>query len=373
MRPYTKLKLQNVLFITLTWIILGILIAYYNHYIGKSIEELEYQSYNLETNIITNVISTFIAGLLGGMILIFFLKDKFRKKPLGIAIIIYVVSLMAVIIALSIIAYTFYYWWYEGAENFKLHFLGNLMQYLGTNTFWLNMITWTLIATLTIIVLHINDKYGQGVFLNLLLGKYHRPKYEKRIFMFMDMRSSTKIAEELGHRNYFKMLNEVIELITEPIINSEGEIYQYVGDEVVVTWLIDRQSTQSNSIKCFFDICDKIRHKADYFKGKYAYVPHFKAGIHYGDVTTGEIGTFKKEIVFTGDTVNTTSRIQGKCSELGEQVLVSQSIVDVMKDCTPYYTFREISEMELRGKKEPVKLYAAEKIIHSSKALQDQQ
>ncbi|MGK7389235.1 MAG: adenylate/guanylate cyclase domain-containing protein [Candidatus Cyclobacteriaceae bacterium M2_1C_046] len=365
MRPYTKLKLQNVLFVTLTWVILGILIAYYNHYIGKSIEELEYQSYDLETNIITNVISTFIAGLFGGTILIFFLKDKFRKKPLGISIIIYVMSIMAIIIALSVIAYTFYFWFYEGPSTFQEDFYFNLKQYLGTNTFWLNMVTWTLIATLTIIVLQINDKYGQGVFFNLLLGKYHRPKYEKRIFMFMDMRSSTEIAEELGHRNYFSMLNEIIELITEPIVNSEGEIYQYVGDEVVVTWLMERQSSEANAIKCFFAIRDLIREKADYFKGKYAYVPHFKAGIHCGDVTTGEIGTYKKEIVFTGDTVNTTARIQEKCSELGERILASEHLYNYMKECTPYYTFREISEMNLKGKKEIVKLYAIDKVIHS--------
>lgn len=373
MKPYTKLKLQNVLFITLTWVILGILIAYYNHYIGKSLEELEYQSYDLDTNIITNVISTFIAGMLGGTLFVFFLKDKFRQKPLGIAIVIYVITIMAVIIALSIIAYTFYFWWYEGPSGFQSNFYYNLFQYIGTNTFWLNMVTWTLIATVTIIVLDINDKYGQGVFLNLLLGKYHRPKYEQRIFMFMDMRSSTKIAEELGHRNYFKMLNEVIEFITEPIVNSKGEIYQYVGDEVVVTWLLDRQDSRNNAIKCFFDIRDKIREKADYFKGKYAYVPHFKAGVHCGDVTTGEIGTYKKEIVFTGDTVNTTSRIQGKCSELGEQILVSESVYKFMEECTPYYSFREISDMELRGKKEPVKLYAVEKIIHSEMNLQNQE
>lgn len=366
MKPYTKLKLQSVLFITLTWVILGILIAYYNHYIGKSIEELEYQSYDLDTNIITNVISTFIAGFLGGMVLIFFLKDRFKKKPLGISILIYVVSLMVVIIAFSIIAYTLYFWVYAGQQSFEKTFFYNLKQYLGTNTFWLNMVTWTIISTLTIIFLHINDKYGQGVFLNLLMGKYHSPKYEKRLFMFMDMRSSTKIAEELGHLNYFKMLNEIIEFITEPIINSEGEIYQYVGDEVVVSWLLDKDHTKIKAIQCFFEIREKIREKADYFKGNFAYVPHFKAGMHSGDVTTGEIGTFKKEIVFTGDTVNTTSRIQEKCSELGEQILVSQSIVNLMRDNTPY-SFREIGVMELRGKKDPVKLYAVDKITHSSK------
>lgn len=360
MSPMNKLKLRNVFFITLGWIVTGILIACYNHFIGKSAGEMEYQNYDLETNIITNVISTLFAGLLGGTLLVFVLKDKFKKKPLGISILIYVVSIMTVILAISIIIHSIYYWVSQGRSYFQADFLFNLKNYLGTNTFWLNMITWTLISTFTIIILQVNDKYGQGVFFNMLMGKYHQPKNEKRVFMFMDMRSSTKIAEELGHLNYFNLLNELIEQITEPIINYEGEIYQYVGDEVVITWLLDNGIAKENCLKCFFAIQDKIRRNADYFKGKYAYVPHFKAGIHCGDVTTGEIGTYKKEIVFTGDTVNTTSRIQAKCNELGEQLLVSDSVVKWI-DKSPDYNFREMATMELRGKSQPVKIYAVEK------------
>lgn len=357
--PYKKLKLRNVLIITLAWIIAGVLIALYNHFIGKSAGEIEYIEYDLETNLITNVISTFFAGLFGGTMLVFFLKDRLRKVPLGYSILIYVVSIMLVILAISIIIYAFYFWVHDGRATLDTRFANNLTRYVGSNTFWLNMLTWAVISTMTIIFLQVNDKYGQGVFFNILLGKYHRPKNEKRIFMFMDMRSSTKIAEELGHRNYFKLLNELIEQITEPIINYQGEIYQYVGDEVVVTWLLDEGFPRENCIKCFFAIQEKIRDNADYFKGKYAYVPHFKAGIHCGDVTTGEIGTYKKEIVFTGDTVNTTSRIQTKCNELGEQILISDSLVHYLKDNSSY-SFREILTMELKGKKEPVKLYTVE-------------
>ncbi len=40
-------------------------------------------------------------------------------------------------------------------------------------------------------------------------------------------------------------------------------------------------------------------------------MPEFKAGFHIGKVITAEIGVIKKDIIFTGDVLNTTARIQG--------------------------------------------------------------
>jgi hypothetical protein len=48
----------------------------------------------------------------------------------------------------------------------------------------------------------LNDQYGNGG-ISYLTGFYHKPRQEMRIFMFLDMRSSTAIAERLGHNNYF--------------------------------------------------------------------------------------------------------------------------------------------------------------------------
>jgi adenylate cyclase len=49
---------------------------------------------------------------------------------------------------------------------------------------------------------------GPRVLVNLLLGKYHHPKIETRIFMFLDMEGSTTIAERLGHEVFFRLRQE---------------------------------------------------------------------------------------------------------------------------------------------------------------------
>jgi len=102
---------------------------------------------------------------------------------------------------------------------------------------FINFILW---GTITLFLLQVNDKFGSGILLKFLAGNYHQPKKEERIFMFMDMRSSTTIAEKIGNEKYFNLLNDVFADITNTIINYEGEIYQYVGDEIVISWSIKR-------------------------------------------------------------------------------------------------------------------------------------
>lgn len=52
-------------------------------------------------------------------------------------------------------------------------------------------------------------------------------------------------------------------------------------------------------------------------------VPEFKAGVHFGFAIRAQIGDLKREIVFNGDVLNTTSRIQSACNEFGKNFLVS--------------------------------------------------
>ena len=55
---------------------------------------------------------------------------------------------------------------------------------------------------------------------------------------------------------------------------------------------------------------NRLKSRTAWYNQKFGVNPDFKAGIHLGEVTTGEIGALKKEIIFTGDVLNTTARIQ---------------------------------------------------------------
>jgi adenylate cyclase len=173
----------------------------------------------------------------------------------------------------------------------------------------------------------ISDNIGQGVLLNFFTGKYHRPKEEERIFMFLDMKSSTTIAEKLGHVEYFKILKDYYSDLSDPIVRYGGEIYQYVGDEIVISWKYKKAFKNNNPLQCFFAMKESLIGQSKKYTAEYGVIPTFKAGIHLGRVTIGEIGDIKKEIIFSGDVLNTTARIQGLCNNYKVDLLVSEDFL----------------------------------------------
>ena len=160
---------------------------------------------------------------------------------------------------------------------------------------------------------------------------YKKPFSEvERVFMFLDIRSSTTIAEELGHMQYFELINDFFRDIAEPISNNKGQIYQYVGDEVVVSWPLEDGLSNSNCLQCYFDIVDTMKRLTQKYLDKYAVNPSFKAGMHFGKVSTGTVGTLKKEIIYTGDVLNTASRIEGLCNKHDVDLLLSKDLMDML-------------------------------------------
>jgi adenylate cyclase len=90
---------------------------------------------------------------------------------------------------------------------------------------------------------------------------------------------------------------------------------------------------------------------------KYGLVPFFKAGLNVGDVTIAEVGQIKREIAFHGDTLNTASRIQGKCNEYKKSLLMSQALKELIEG-KEELQINLVGEVMLRGKIQPQKIYS---------------
>lgn len=222
--------------------------------------------------------------------------------------------------------------------------------------FLTNYIYWLVITFLTILFLFIRDKFGPITFINFLKGKYLRPKREERIFMFMDLKSSTAIAERLGEERYFNFLNDTFRIATPGILVTQGEIYQYVGDEIVISWLIKNGVNRANCIRCYYEIIELLEDKSVYFDETYGTQPLFKAGLHFGHVITGEMGIVKREIVYSGDVLNTASRIQSLCNEMNTDILLSNNLMKQIDLKFLDVEFKSVGNITLRGKQKKIEL-----------------
>jgi adenylate cyclase len=175
--------------------------------------------------------------------------------------------------------------------------------------------------------------------------------------MFLDLDYSTSIAERLGNEAYHRLLKDFFADITEPIIENSGNIYQYVGDEVVVAWDYQEGLKEDHCLRCFFDIKLTIAKKQDKYREQYGLVPSFKAGIHSGDVVAGEIGIVKRDITYSGDVLNTAARILGLCGELKEEVIISSDLLSLLKTGRKYSS-RQLGSVRLKGKEREILIHS---------------
>ena len=203
-------------------------------------------------------------------------------------------------------------------------------------------------------------KFGPGNLWHMLTGKFYRPQQEERILMFLDLKSSTTIAEKLGHIKYSELIQDCFSDLAV-VQQHQAEIYQYVGDESILAWDTLKGLRNNNCIKAYYAFRDILRDRSDYYMSKYGLVPFFKAGLNLGYVTIAEVGRIKKEIAFHGDTVNTAARIQAMCNEFDKALLISESLEQKLKK-TDVFRKEPLGRILLKGKRTEVNIYSITRI-----------
>lgn len=350
----TRLRIQRVLRITALWVVIGLVAAMAEHAILRGHGHPSLLMDRMDAWFLRSL----LAGSLAGGIYVFVLRARLRKLALIPAVGAMALIVPGVCVVVSIIVH---------AVTGNNGSLKDLIAGLGTWPMVASYGYWTLLMGLTMVLVRYSDQYGGRGF-STLTGRYHKPRQEMRVFMFLDMRSSTSIAEQLGHVKYFELLNSLFADITDPISNARGEIYQYVGDEISVSWPLRRAVSRYRCVRCFLDIRRKMERRAPHYRSRFGVVPVFKAGFHYGHVTTGEVGVLKRERIYSGDVVNTAARIQGSCNDHGVDNLISQDLVDVLRLPPELFTLREIGSIALQGKRSPTRLWT---MVHRDGAVPD--
>ena len=199
---------------------------------------------------------------------------------------------------------------------------------------------------------------GVRVLMNLMLGRYHAPKEEERIFMFLDMKGSTTHAERLGPLTYCRLVQDCFHDLTDSAIAHEVEIYQYAGDEAILTWRVPNGLRNANCVAVFFQFDSALQSKAEYYRASYGVVPQFKAGVNLGPVTAAEIGVLKRDIAYFSDVLNTAARIQSKCNEFNRRLLISGALRKLLGQQPKLPAIERIGEIALKGKENLVEVYA---------------
>ncbi len=204
----------------------------------------------------------------------------------------------------------------------------------------------------------VDKKLGPGNLWKMLKGEFYHPKEDERIFMFLDLRGSTAIAEKIGHMQYSKLIQDCFQDLH--VVEKYGaEVYQYVGDEVVLTWKKEIGLVNSNCLRAFFEYRDELKKKSNYYLKTYGVEPEFKAGLNMGEIVVAEVGEIKTEIAYHGDTINTAARIQEQCNVLGRSVLISERLQKKL-NLDISFSSAYVGDVQLKGKSNKVNIYSVE-------------
>ena len=223
--------------------------------------------------------------------------------------------------------------------------------------YWLTTAFSIILGTATASTLALGRLVGRGVLGDFVLGRYHRPVEEERACLFVDLTGSTALAERLGPSRFLELLNAFVSDFETVLGGSGGEIHRYVGDEIIVTWRLHRVRDISAAPGMVFGLRRRIAERADFYTGRFATVPGFRAALHAGAVVVGEMGDSRPEIVLLGDTMNTAARMEQLCRELDRPFLVSAQAMELLT-LPDGVRAEEMPQVAVRGREQQLRLFA---------------
>lgn len=310
--------------------------------------------------LLTGIILGILYGTVLGITEYFLEKQFFRRRSLGVTFLLKtMVSLLSLILLLALVRFVLF-------DHLILPVFMKGRSPLTDESwkyiFFIFLVYYGLMTLVITFITQVNKKYGPGVLVPLLLGKYRQPKEEERIFMFMDLQSSTSIAEELGHLRYSGFIRDSFMDINQVIAKHQAEIYQYVGDEIVLSWRMAEGLKDLACIRFYFACGEQFAKRAAYYETQYGRLPFFKAGLHGGKITAVEIGEIKRDIAFHGDSINTAARIQSLCNKYQKSLLISKPFTEY-NEFNKLFNAVSLGMVSLKGKQQPVELVSVERIL----------
>jgi adenylate cyclase len=215
--------------------------------------------------------------------------------------------------------------------------------------FWISIIYSVVFLTLANLVLGVANIIGPRAFLNFVTGRYHSPVEEDRFVLFVDIAGSTGLAERLGGIAIHRLLDRTFRLLTLAVVDYHGEVLNYVGDEVIVTWPERSGAVDCRPLRCFMAMRDELSFASNQLEREFGAVPRIRGSLHFGAVIVGEIGDIKRAIVFNGDVMNTAARLEELSRGVEGGFLASRAAMEQFRSTLPVKV-RNLGRLQIRGR-----------------------
>ena len=160
-------------------------------------------------------------------------------------------------------------------------------------------------------------------------GPSHIGEERYLVSMFVDMRGSTRLAENRLPFDTVFVVNRFLGAVSKAVIECGGQPNQFLGDGQLALFGLatTKQIACRQALAAAGRISVHVEELNQFLKNDLREPIRFGIGIHGGEVIVGDIG-YRDHMVFTalGDAVNVAARLQDMTKSLGCEVIFSEDV-----------------------------------------------
>jgi len=186
-------------------------------------------------------------------------------------------------------------------------------------------------------------------------------KLQQAAVLFADIRDFTTLSEGLPPDELLGFLTDYQERMVRAIFAHGGTLDKFIGDGIMATFGTPEQRPDDAERAVLAGLAMKRELATLNRQRNEQGLPAIRQGIgiHFGQLVVGNIGSADRlEYTVIGDAVNTASRIESACKDLGADFLIS----DAVRDRLPA-TFRQslrsqpAGDVQLKGKSDRLHIH----------------
>jgi adenylate cyclase len=203
-------------------------------------------------------------------------------------------------------------------------------------------------------------------------GPSHIGEERYLVSMFVDMRGSTRLAENRLPFDTVFVVNRFLGAVSQAVIECGGQPNQFLGDGQLALFGLSttRRTACHQALKAAAKISANVEELNQFLKHDLREPIRFGIGIHGGEVIVGDIG-YRDHIVFTalGDAVNVAARLQDMTKGLGCEAVVSDEVCVTAGLASEALPRRDV---EIRGRSGPMSVSVVTSTATLSSLLSDE-
>jgi adenylate cyclase len=178
--------------------------------------------------------------------------------------------------------------------------------------------------------------------------------------LFADIRDFTRLAERLDSAEVVALLDRFHSAMVGEIFGRGGTLDKYLGDGLMAYFgaPVAQPDQAERAVRCALDMQHALARLNAEGVAPAGETLRMGIGVHTGPAIVGDIGAERRrEYTAIGDTVNVAARIEELTKQLDQPILVSASTANAAGTAL---SFRLVERVTLRGRSEPVEVYAPE-------------